>query len=140
MISVLRSASERAWVLCLISFPGAVEAVEERVSRCLGCSEKSCVPPGTDCFAQTRMLWPVWLIDRGEERGSVEKFAMMKRDSSRGFRCGEGGGTGGKKKVLLKNSCLPFTQRGLDHLAQFYMFVPDKCQVQPLFDLLISNE
>lgn len=105
MISVLRSASERVWVLCLISFPGAAEAVEQRVSRCLGCSEKARVPPGTDCFAQARMLWPDWLIDRGEERGSVEKFAMMKRDSSRGFSCE---GLGGRKKSFAENLMPPF--------------------------------
>lgn len=102
MISVLTSASERLWVLRLISFPGAAEAVEPRVSRCLGCSEKACIPPGTDWFAQARMLWPVCLIDRGKERGSAEKFGMMKRDSSRGIGCR------GRKKFHWKSLALLF--------------------------------
>lgn len=102
IMSVLTAASERVWFLRLISFPGAADAVERRVSRCLGCSEKACIPPGTDWLARARMLWPVWLIDRGKKRGSAEKFAMMKRDSGRGIGCR------GRKKFHWKAHALPF--------------------------------
>lgn len=84
-------------------------AVERRVSRCLGWSEKACIPPGTDWFAQTRLLRPVWLIDRGEERGSAEKFAMMKRDRRQRNRLQ------GEKKVSLKKKLMPSFPRPHPH-------------------------